>query len=154
MLIYCGPLRLIRSPNRWIVRPALWSEGSGVRTLECGLLSPHSGALTTEYMEHWNSHHIRGSRVGDVLGGVPKDLYSLPEHYGDRLNCTSNSNSVLTRFTTLPQGYRYQCLASSNAEKHCFKRVLPRMRADALLQHSLHRSSTTPTFKKKHFFFW
>lgn len=35
-----------------------------------------------EFVHYWNSHHIRPSRHGDCLGGIPNDLYEMPLHYG------------------------------------------------------------------------
>lgn len=35
-----------------------------------------------EYHEFWNSHHIRSSRQGNCIGGIPNDLFDMPAHYG------------------------------------------------------------------------
>ena len=35
-----------------------------------------------EFVHYWNTHRIRSSRHGNCIGGVPDDLYDMPEHYG------------------------------------------------------------------------
>lgn len=35
-----------------------------------------------EYMAYWNTHMIRSSRLGNCLGGIPEDLFSMPAYYG------------------------------------------------------------------------
>lgn len=34
-----------------------------------------------EFVNSWNSHIIRQSRC-DVIGGIPEDLYEMPQNYG------------------------------------------------------------------------
>lgn len=34
-----------------------------------------------EFVSLWNEHKIRQS-TGDCLGGIPNDMYQMPQHYG------------------------------------------------------------------------
>lgn len=36
----------------------------------------------SEFVQSWNVHPIRQSR-GDCIGGIPEDLYDMPENYGE-----------------------------------------------------------------------
>ncbi len=36
-----------------------------------------------EFVEHWNTHSIRQTRYGACPGGIPEDLYDMPEQYGN-----------------------------------------------------------------------
>ncbi len=35
-----------------------------------------------DYVKRWNSHSIRPSSYAICPGGVPEDLYTMPQHYG------------------------------------------------------------------------
>ena len=35
-----------------------------------------------EFVMHWNSHHIRPSTYAISPGGVPEDLFDMPDYYG------------------------------------------------------------------------
>ena len=34
----------------------------------------------SEFVQNWNVHPIRQSR-GDCIGGIPEDLYDMPENF-------------------------------------------------------------------------
>ena len=37
-----------------------------------------------EFVLHWNTHLIRLSRA-DCIGGIPEDLYDMPQNYGNTM---------------------------------------------------------------------
>ena len=39
-----------------------------------------------EFVELWNSHHIRKTRLAASPGGRPEDLYDMPELFGELNN--------------------------------------------------------------------
>ena len=35
-----------------------------------------------EFREHWNTHSMRRNKITGFIGGIPNDIYLLPEEYG------------------------------------------------------------------------
>ena len=38
-----------------------------------------------EFVHYWNTHCIRQSN-GNCVGGIPDDIYDMPQHYGKQLH--------------------------------------------------------------------
>ena len=65
---------------------------------------------------HWNSHYIRESRF-DTIGGIPDELYCIPEYYGmndfivpvpsDKICHARNANPIQNEENVLQEYFQY-----------------------------------------------
>ena len=50
-----------------------------------------------DFVNQWNSHSIRPTRYSACPGGIPDDLYDMPEQYGMIQSSSSNADTLGTR---------------------------------------------------------
>ena len=75
--------------HRWVMH-CLWGyyNSSIITRRKCLALDfvPILERELNEFVQHWNSHHIRPSRKGNCIVEIPNDLYQMPIHYGLLVN--------------------------------------------------------------------
>ncbi len=51
-----------------------------------------------EFMDDWNDHSIRRNTIRNTIGGIPVDLYEMPERHGETMISLFNIPSKFNVF--------------------------------------------------------